>query len=108
LGPIQTSAAGMEVGGLKRDFGDEITFYGSIDLINVLSRGTPAQVRCEVLKNFRVLGKRGGFIVGPGHTYIQPDTPLENILMMYETAYRECVYEKSSPKSEVRSKTTEK
>jgi uroporphyrinogen decarboxylase len=92
LEPIQTSAAGMEVEGLKRDFGDRLTFYGSIDLINVLSRGTPADVRNEVMKNFRVLGRGGGFIVGPGHTYIQPDTPLENILAMYETAYRECVY----------------
>lgn len=92
LEPIQTSAAGMAVEGLKKDFGDRLAFYGSIDLINVLSKGTPADVRAEVLKNFRVLGKGGGFIVGPGHTYIQPDTPLDNILAMYDTAYRECVY----------------
>ena len=88
LEPIQTSAAGMAVEGLKKDFGDALTFYGSIDLINVLSKGTPADVRNEVLHNFRVLGSGGGFIVGPGHTYIQPDTPLANILAMYETAYR--------------------
>jgi len=92
LEPIQTSAAGMEAEGLKRDFGKDITFYGSIDLINVLSKGSPEDVRSEVLKNFRILGKGGGFIVGPGHTYIQPDTPLENILTMYETAYGECLY----------------
>ena len=90
--PVQTSAAGMSVEGLKRDFGDRVAFYGSIDLVNVLSKGTPEDVRAEVLKNFRVLGKDGGFIVGPGHTYIQPDTPLENILAMYETAYGECSY----------------
>jgi uroporphyrinogen decarboxylase len=92
LEPIQTSAVGMEPEGLKRDFGARLTFYGSIDLINVLSKGTPADVRNEVLKNFRILGKGGGFIVGPGHTYIQPDVPLENIIAMYETAYRECLY----------------
>ena len=90
--PIQTSAAGMAVEGLKADFGDKMTFYGSIDLINVLSKGSPDDVRNEVLNNFRVLGKNGGFIVGPGHTYIQPDVPLENILIMYETAYNECRY----------------
>lgn len=78
--------------GLKRDFGEQIAFYGSIDLIQVLSRGTPAEVRAEVLKNFRALGPRGGFILGPGHTYIQPDTPLDNILAMYRTAYEECHY----------------
>ncbi|MCX7803674.1 MAG: hypothetical protein N3A38_00655 [Planctomycetota bacterium] len=92
LEPIQTSAAGMEPEGLKRDFGERLTFYGSIDLINVLSKGSREDVRREVLKNFRILGRGGGFIVGPGHTYIQPDVPLENILTMYETAYAECVY----------------
>jgi len=92
LEPIQTSAVGMEVEGLKRDFGADLAFYGSIDLIRVLSRGTAAEVRNEVLKNFRVLGAGGGFIVGPGHTYIQPDVPLENILTMYETAFNECRY----------------
>lgn len=92
LEPVQTSAVGMEVEGLKRDFGDRLAFYGSIDLVRVLSRGTPGEVRQEVLRNFRVLGRGGGFIVGPGHTYIQPDCPLTNILAMYETAYRECRY----------------
>jgi len=89
LEPIQTSAAGMDVEGLKRDFGKHITFYGSIDLVNVLNKGTPDDVRNEVRKNIRVLGEGGGFILGPGHTYIQIDAPLENILVMYETAYEE-------------------
>jgi uroporphyrinogen decarboxylase len=91
LEPIQTSAEGMEVNALKRDFGAHMAFYGSIDLINVLSKGTPQEVRNEVIKNFKVLGRGGGFIVGPGHTYIQPDAPLENILAMYETALQ-CQY----------------
>ena len=30
---------------------------------------------------------RGGYILGPGHTYIQVDAPLDNIMAMYETAY---------------------
>ena len=90
--PIQTSATGMEVDGLKRDFGGRLAFYGGIDLVRVLSKGTPDDVRSEVLKNFRILGEKGGYIVGPGHTYIQPDVPLENILAMYETAFKECTY----------------
>lgn len=90
--PVQTSAIGMSVEGLKQDFGSRMAFYGGIDLISVLSTGTPEVVRAEVLKNFRVLGKQGGYILGPGHTYIQPDCPLENILAMYETAYNDCSY----------------
>ncbi|MFH1022204.1 MAG: uroporphyrinogen decarboxylase family protein [Planctomycetota bacterium] len=91
LEPIQTTATGMEPEGLKRDFGDRLTFYGSIDLIHVLRKGSPGDVRAEVRRMFHVLGKGGGFIVGPSHTYIQPDVPLENILAMYATA-GECRY----------------
>jgi uroporphyrinogen decarboxylase len=92
LEPIQTRAEGMAVEGLKKDFGDDLCFYGSIDLQEVLCKGTPDTVRQEVLKNMQVLGQGGGFIVGPGHTYIQPDAPLENILMMYKTAYEKGIY----------------
>ena len=90
--PTQTSAVGMEAEGLKNDFGRQITFYGGIDLIRVLTHGTPEEVRADVLEKFRVLGRGGGYILGPGHTYIQPDVPLANILAMYETAFRECIY----------------
>jgi uroporphyrinogen decarboxylase len=87
LEPIQTRATGMEVEGLKRDFGQDLCFYGSVDLQEVLSKGTAETVRQEVIKNMKALGVGGGFIIGPGHTYIQMDAPLENILTMYETAY---------------------
>ncbi len=92
LEPIQTRAAGMQVEPLKRDFGDRLAFYGSIDLQKILCEGTPDTVRDEVRRNMRVLGEGGGFILGPGHTYIQPDAPLANILAMYDTAYREGIY----------------
>ncbi len=95
LEPIQTTAVGMEPEGLKRDFGKDITFYGSVDILNILRKGNPGDVRNEVLNKFRLLGNGGGFILGPSHTYIQPDAPLENILAMYKTAYENCYYPKS-------------
>ncbi|MFA5863642.1 MAG: uroporphyrinogen decarboxylase family protein [Phycisphaerae bacterium] len=88
LEPIQTRAEGMDPEGLKRDFGKDLCFYGGVDLQEVLCKGTPLQVADEVRRLIRVLGKDGGYIVGPGHTYIQIDAPIENILAMYETAYR--------------------
>jgi uroporphyrinogen decarboxylase len=96
LEPIQTSATGMAVEGLKRDFGKDITFYGSMDLVSVLNRCTPDEVRDVTRKHMRVLGKDGGLILGPGHTYIQVDAPLANILAMYETAYTEGGYGKKA------------
>ena len=86
LEPIQVRAEGMDPEGLKRDFGKEICFYGGVDLQEVLCKGTPERVSDETKRLIDILGKDGGYIVGPGHTYIQIDAPLENILAMYETA----------------------
>ena len=40
LDPVQVRAAGMDVAGLKRDFGDKITFHGSIDTQRTLPAGS--------------------------------------------------------------------
>ena len=86
LEPIQIRAAGMDPAGLKRDFGKDICFYGGLDLQRVLCQGTPQTVADEVKRLIDILGDGGGYVFGPGHTYIQPDAPLANILTMYETA----------------------
>ena len=86
LEPIQIRAAGMDPAGLKRDFGRRLCFYGGVDLQQILVHGTPQAVADEVKRLIDILGEDGGYILGPGHTYIQVDSPLENILAMYETA----------------------
>ena len=87
LEPVQVRAAGMEPEQLKRDFGKQICFYGGMDLQQVLCKGTIGQVKDEAKRLIDILGKDGGYIFGPGHTYIQIDAPVENILAMYETAF---------------------
>jgi uroporphyrinogen decarboxylase len=87
LEPIQIRAAGMEPAGLKRDFGKDICFYGGIDIQQILNNGTPKQVSDEVKRLIDIMDGNGGYVLGPGHTYIQIDTPVENILAMYDTAY---------------------
>jgi uroporphyrinogen decarboxylase len=86
LEPIQTRAAGMEPEGLKQDFGRDLCFYGGMDLQQVLCKGTARQVADEARHLIDVLGEGGGYVFGPGHTYIQIDAPLPNILAMYKTA----------------------
>lgn len=71
---------------MKKEFGRRLCFYGGVDLQQILSRGTPQEVSNEVKRLIDILGEDGGYILGPGHTYIQVDSPLENILAMYETA----------------------
>lgn len=87
LEPIQIRAEGMEPVGLKLDFGKDICFYGGVDLQKTLCQGTPEEVSDEVKRLIGILGKDGGYIIGPGHTYIQVDAPMENIIAMYDTAY---------------------
>ena len=87
LEPIQIRAAGMEPAALKRDFGKDICFYGGVDIQQLLNNGTPQQVSDEVKSLIGIMDGNGGYVIGPGHTYIQIDTPVENILAMYDTAY---------------------
>ena len=86
LEPIQVSANGMEPHGLKKDFGKVICFYGGFDIQKKLCCCSIKEVEDEVKVLIDILNKDGGYIFGPGHTYIQIDAPLENILAMYKTA----------------------
>jgi uroporphyrinogen decarboxylase len=88
LEPVQWRCRGMDREGLKRDFGDRLTFQGGVDNQITLAYGSEADVRQEVRDNIRILGAGGGYILGPCHN-IQPVTPPQNIVAMYDTAY-EC------------------
>ncbi|MCP4311025.1 MAG: methyltransferase [Bacteroidetes bacterium] len=83
LNPVQTNCYGMDAGGLKRDFGSEITFWGGgIDTSSVLPAGTTDEVRRDVLERCSILSKGGGFIFAPIHN-ILPEVPPENIIAAY-------------------------
>lgn len=88
LNPVQTTAKGMEPEKLKAEFGDRLTFHGGIDIMQTLPRGSEEDVRQEVRYCVDVLGKEGGYILASSH-HIQPDTPIENVLAMYEPDLRQ-------------------
>jgi len=87
LNPLQPGAVGMEPASLKRNFGDRICFHGSIDIQHTLPYGTPEDIRNEVRDRMRALARGGGFIICTAHN-IQVDTPIENILTLFD-AYKE-------------------
>jgi len=63
LNPVQLSAGGMELEGLKRNFGNDITFWGGgVDIQEVLNRKTLAEVKDAVKKNVDILAPGGGFV----------------------------------------------
>ena len=88
LNPIQWRCPGMDREGLKRDFGGRIVLHGGMDNQQTLPFGSVEDVRREVLDNIALLGRGGGYILAPCHN-IQPMTPPENVVAMYETGY-EC------------------
>ena len=88
LNPIQWRCAGMDIAGLKHDFGAEIVFHGAIDNQQTLPFGTEAEVRAEVRRTIDTLASdRTGYILAPCHN-LQANTPVENIIAMYDEAHR--------------------
>jgi len=85
LNPLQWRCQGMELEGLARDFGDKLIFHGGVDNQDTLAFGTPDDVRNEVRRNLEIF-KDCRYILAPCHN-IQPLTPTENVLAMYETAH---------------------
>ncbi len=84
---VQPEAAQMNPAELKEEFGDRICFHGTISTQRTLPFGSAEDVAEEVRLRIETVGKDGGFIVAPAHN-IQPDTPIENILALYEEVQR--------------------
>ncbi len=82
LNPIQP--ASMDPSRLKKQFGDRLCFWGTIDEQYTLPFGSPNQVQTEVIDRLKTVGRDGGLILGPTH-HVQLDTPMENFLNMIHT-----------------------
>ena len=63
-------------------------FHGGMDNQQTLPFGTPEEVRREVRENLAFLGGGRGFILAPCHN-LQPLTPVENILAMYDEGHKQ-------------------
>jgi len=84
LNPVQVSAKKMDTKKLKKEFGNEITFWGGIDTQRVIPYGNSREINDEVKKRIDDLAPGGGFIFAPVHN-IQADVPPENIISMWES-----------------------
>jgi uroporphyrinogen decarboxylase len=76
----------MELSGLKRDFGDRLTFWGGIAL-EVLLTGTPEDCRAMVRRTLERCAPGGGFILGPSHS-IAKGTPYDNFMAVLDEYVR--------------------
>ena len=85
LNPIQPLARDMEPERLAAEFSGRIAFHGGVDIQELLPKASPAQVREHVEYLSELLGRQGGYIMAGSH-HLQADTPLENILAMYDVS----------------------
>lgn len=84
LNPVQITAADMDPAKLKREFGNDVTFWGGgCDTRHVLNFETPEEVKDHVRRNIETLAPGGGFVFNTVHN-ILPDVPPANIVAMFE------------------------
>lgn len=81
--PMNPLAKNMNAEYLKEHFGDMISFHGGVDIQRLLPFGTPAEIKREVKRLIKIWMPTGGWIAASSHN-IQPDTPPENIVAMFD------------------------
>lgn len=83
LDPVQFTAVGMSPEILKPKYGKDLCFHGCISAQKVLPLGTVEEVRQHVKDVCQVMKPGGGYIF-VSDQHITSDSPLANVLAMYE------------------------
>lgn len=82
INPVQINAKGMDPRHLKNTYGKDLVFWGGgVDTQKMLSFGTPAEVKKQVLENCDIFARDGGFVFNTVHN-IQANVPVENLAAM--------------------------
>jgi len=84
INPVQINARDMDPALLKREYGNQVTFWGGgVDTQKVLPFGKPDEVKKQVLDQCEILSPDGGFVFNTVHN-IQANVPLENVIAMLD------------------------
>ena len=86
INPVQFTAKDMDLAKLKKDFGDDLCFWGGgINPQHTLPRGTIEEVVDEVKRNLDIMAPGGGFVFGTVHN-VTEEVPAENVIPAFRTA----------------------
>lgn len=83
LNPIQPEC--MDPARMKKEYGEKLSFWGTVSVQRTMPLGTPEQVRREVRQRIREVGYNGGLILAPAHV-LGPEVPWENMVAFFEAA----------------------
>ncbi len=77
----------VELADAVRRIGHRAFIKGNIDPVHTLLKGTPDQVRADVIRRLEIGMRAPGFILSTACA-IAPDTPAENVMLLRELAER--------------------
>jgi uroporphyrinogen-III decarboxylase len=75
----------MDLATLKARYGKRVLFNGAVDSHHVLIEGTPESVRRKTRRVLEIMAPGGGYVAGASHDYILEETPVENVVAMFDT-----------------------
>ncbi len=79
---VQLHVLPMTAQELKREYGQQITFFGGVNT-QELPFLSPETVVDKVRHSIDCLGEGGGYICGPDH-HIKPDVPAANVVALFD------------------------
>jgi hypothetical protein len=82
---LQPTTPDMQPAALKGRFGRQLVFNGCIDSHHVLIEATPGLVRQRTREVLHIMRPGGGYILSASHDYLLEETPVENVLAMFDT-----------------------
>lgn len=81
LNPVQPESMSFEK--LHAEYGDKLSFYGTIGTQTTMPFGTKDEIQEAVWRNLSIAGAKGGLVCCPTHL-LEPEVPIENILTYME------------------------
>ncbi len=84
---LQPEAKNMAPAYLKEKFGGRLMFHGCISTAGPVATGTPEKVVEDCKSILDVMMPGGGYCFAPTHC-LQDNSPVANVLAMYETAHK--------------------
>jgi uroporphyrinogen-III decarboxylase len=86
LQALQPCGPAMEPARLKAAYGRQLVFAGCIDSHHVLIEGTPTAVSAKTQEILEIMKPGGGYVLSASHDVILEETPVENVLAMFDVA----------------------
>ena len=81
LNPIQPEC--MDFNEIHDEFGERVSFWGTVGTQQLLPYGSPEEVRKVTLSRLEKCGLKGGIVIGPTHI-VEPEVPWENLMAVME------------------------